>query len=64
MPRICLLILEKKREEWGREGERGVGERERESESERNSDVRQKHLLVASCIIPNVGLNLQPREVP
>ena len=46
-PRACSLILEQK----GREGER---------ERERNTDVREKHGLVAS----DRGPTLQPRHVP
>ena len=41
--------------------ERGRGQRER------NSDVRENHLLIASCMRPDKGskgLNLQPRYVP
>ena len=38
-------------------------ERERERERARNINVRQKHLLVASHMCPNQGLNPQPRYV-
>ena len=59
-PRICLLILER---EKGREGERerkGEREREREKERERerNMDVKEKHQLFASHMLPNQGSNL------
>ena len=36
----------------------------REKEKERNSDVREKHRLVASRMHTIRGLNLQPRHVP
>ena len=36
----------------------------REKERERNIDVREKHLLVASCIHPDQGVNLQPNPWP
>ena len=39
-------------------------ERGKEEERERNTDVREKHRLVASCVDPNWGPNLQPRQVP
>ena len=38
------------------------GER-REEERERNIHVREKHLLVASCMCSNRGLNPQPRPL-
>ena len=52
---MLLFILE-------REVVRGEGEREKETW--RNTDVRKKHQLAASCTHPNEGLNLQPRHVP
>ena len=33
-------------------------------EKERNIDVKEKHLSVASCTCPNWGQNLQPRHAP
>ena len=42
-----------------------VGKGERNiREGERNTDVREKHQLVASCVPPKQELNLQPRYVP
>ena len=36
----------------------------REREGERNIDMKEKHLLVASCMCPDQGPTLQPRHVP
>ena len=36
----------------------------REKEKERDTDVREKHRLVASRMHPDWGLNSQPRHVP
>ena len=36
----------------------------REKERERNTDMREQHQLVASCMHPNQGLNPQPGHVP
>ena len=51
--------------ERGREGkrERREGEREtgREGERGRERERREKHPSAASCILPDWGLNLQPR---
>ena len=47
-----------------REGDREGGERERVREERRHISVREKHQLVASCMCPDQGLNLQPRHVP
>ena len=41
--------------------ERGEG---REKERERNTDVREKHQLVASCTHHDWGLNQQPDQEP
>ena len=41
--------------------ERGEG---REKERERNIRVTEKHLLVASCMHLDLGLNPQPSYVP
>ena len=41
--------------------ERGAG---REKERERNINVRENHQLVASCMRPDQGWNLQPSYVP
>ena len=41
-----------------------TGEREGERERDRNTDVREKIWLVASCRCPDQGSNLQPRDVP
>ena len=35
-----------------------------EKERERNTDVSEKHQLVASCMRPAWGRNVQPRHVP
>ena len=49
-------------EERGREGGRGK-EREREREKEKNIHVREKYQLVASCMHPDRGPNLQLFDV-
>ena len=41
--------------------DRGEG---REVGRERNTDVREKHQSVASCMLPNRGPGPQPRHVP
>ena len=38
-------------------------ERGRERQREKNIDVREKHQLVASCVCPDWGSNLQPFHV-
>ena len=38
--------------------------RERERASEHNHDIRKDSWLVASYILPNQGLNPQPKYVP
>ena len=48
--RACLIDFRKRRRERGLR--------------ERNTDVRDKCQLVASCTHPNWGLNPQPRHVP
>ena len=40
------------------------GDGEGERETERNTDVREKHQLVASHTCPDQGLSPQPRYVP
>ena len=60
-----MFIDSREREEWGK--------RERETEGERNIDVREKHQWVASRMHPGrdrthnilvYGLMLQPTEPP